>query len=131
MYNVTFQNIHVEEFSLTWYLEASIDEDDIGKGVTIDATAARTVKLAGDGDRVIGHLSTVEDRTVEGVLVGAVDLKGAFKMAYTGTAPVVGYGVQGSATAGVLKTSGAAAAAGEPIVVYVDTTNGYVEALFV
>lgn len=131
MYNVSFRNIHVEEFSLTFYLANGITIDDIGKGVTIDTTAARTVKLAGDGDRVIGHLGTVENRTTTDVLVGAVDLKGSFGMAYTGTAPSIGEGLQGSATAGVLKTSGAAAAAGEPIVVYVDTTNETVEALFV
>jgi len=131
MYNISFKNIHVEEFSLSFYLEASIVADDIGKGVTIDDSAARTVKLAGAGDRVIGHLSTVEDRTVDGVLVGAVDLKGSFSMAYTGTAPTIGQGVVGSATAGVLETSGAAAAAGQPIVVYVDAVNETVEALFV
>ncbi len=130
MFNVSFQNIHVEEFSFTFHL-SGIVADDIGKGVTIDTSAARTVKLAGDGDRVIGHLSTVEDRTVDGVVVGAVDLKGSYKMSYTGAAPAIGDGVQGSATAGLLKTSGAAAAAGEPIVVFVNTTDEYVEALFV
>lgn len=131
MYNISFKNIHVEEFSFAFYLEASTLETDIGKAVTIDDSAPRTVKLAGAGDRVIGHLSTVEDRTVEGVLVGAVDLKGSYSMAYTGTAPAIGEGVVGSATAGVLATSGAAAAAGQPIVLYVDTVNETVEALFV
>ena len=89
------------------------------------------MKLAGDGDRVIGHLSTVEDRTVDGVLVGAVDLKGSYSMYYTGTAPAIGEGVVGSATAGVLKTSGAEAAAGQPIVLYVDATAETAEVLFV
>lgn len=131
MYNVTLKNTHIEAFSFTFYLEAATLETDIGKAVAVDGTANNTVKLAGDGDRVIGHLSTVEDRTVEGVLVGAVDLKGGFSMPYTGTAPAIGEGVLGSATAGVLKTSGAAAVAGQPIVFAVDTTAETVEVLFV
>lgn len=131
MYNISFKNIHVEEFSFSFYLEASIVDTDIGKGVTIDVTAPRTVKLAGAGDRVIGHLSTVEDRTVDNVLVGAVDLKGSYSIPYTGAVPSIGDGVTGSATAGVLETTGAVAAAGEPIVLFVDTTAETVEALFV
>jgi len=131
MFNITFRNIHVEEFSFSFFLEASIVADDIGKAVTIDDSAARTVKLAGDDDRVVGHLSTVEDRTVEGVLVGAVDFKGGYSLPYTGAAPAIGEGVVGSATAGSVKSSGAAAVAGQPIVLFVDTTAQTVEALFV
>ena len=49
-------------------------------------------------------------------ILKSVTLKGGFSFPFTGTAPALGEGLVGSATAGVTKSSGAAAAAGQPIV---------------
>lgn len=55
-------------------LAAGITAADVGKAVTIDATAPNTYKLAGDGDVIRGRLEVVENRTNEGTLVGTVKL---------------------------------------------------------
>ena len=79
-----------DEFHYPFNLAAGIGSGDIGKAVSVDATADRTVKLAADDDVVLGKLVSVEDRTVEGTLVGAVALKGGFQ--FTKTAPAVAVG---------------------------------------
>lgn len=71
---VSLRGFHFEDFLLTFTLAAGITAADRGKAVSLGA-AANTVKLAGDGDVIIGRLETVEDRKVEGQLVGAVALK--------------------------------------------------------
>lgn len=55
-------------------LAAGITAADVGKAVTIDATAPNTYKLAGDGDVIRGQLQVVESRTNEGTLLGTVKL---------------------------------------------------------
>jgi hypothetical protein len=71
---VSLRGFHFEDFILTFALTAGITAADQGKAVSFGA-AANTVKLAADGDTIIGRLETVEDRKVEGSLVGAVALK--------------------------------------------------------
>ena len=71
---VSLRGFHFEDFHLTFTLTAGITALDVGKAVSLGA-AANTVKLAADGDTIIGRLATVEDRKVEGQLVGAVALK--------------------------------------------------------
>jgi hypothetical protein len=71
---VSLRGFHFEDFHLTFTLAAGIVAADVGKAVSFGA-AANTVKLAGDGDTIIGRLATVEDRKVEGQLIGAVALK--------------------------------------------------------
>ena len=66
-----------EKFHYPFYLKAGITTADIGKAVALD-TAANTVDLAAADEKIIGMLVTVEDRSVEGVLVGTVALKGGF-----------------------------------------------------
>lgn len=125
MINLTLKNLHVEEFAFAFYLEASITEDDLGKAVTVDDSAEMTVKLAGDGDVILGRLDTFEDRG--DFKIGAIQLKGGTAFTYTGTAPSVGHGLVGDAVAGTVKTTAAAAAAGQPIVFKVDTAKTEVE----
>ena len=71
-FNVSLRGFHFEDSLLTVNLASGITAADVGKAVTIDTTAANTFKLAGDGDHVMGRLEVVEDRKVEGQLVGTV-----------------------------------------------------------
>ena len=86
----------------TFVLDAAIVAADIGKAVSIKAGSANTVKLAGDGDLIVGNLFSIEDRTVEGVKVGTVSTRGGFLLNTTGVI-AVGDSVVGSATAGSVK----------------------------
>lgn len=84
---------------LPFNLAAGITKADEGKPVALDTSAANTVKIAGDGEQVIGRLTTVEIRTVEGIAVGTVERHGGFKFAISGTVnigdTVVGDGAGG------------------------------------
>ncbi|RWP44305.1 MAG: hypothetical protein E5X41_13090 [Mesorhizobium sp.] len=73
--NVTLRGFHWEVSSLTFNLATGITNDHIGRGVSIDTSGANKVKLAADGDTIIGRLASVENRTVEGSLIGAVELQ--------------------------------------------------------
>lgn len=85
---VSLRGIEHEEFHYPFNLASAVTADDVGKPVAIDATAANTVKVAGDGDVIVGKLVTYENRAIEGVKVGAVALKGGFKFTKSGTVAV-------------------------------------------
>jgi hypothetical protein len=68
----SLQGIIFDSTWLAYAVSGSVTVADLGKAVTLDTTAANTVKLAGDGDRIIGRLETLEARVVEGVTVGTV-----------------------------------------------------------
>lgn len=105
-FGVSLRGIVHEEFHYTFNIEATITSDDVGKPVTLDSAAARTVKLAGDDDVVIGILASFEDRTVEGTVTGAVALKGGFNVTgVSGHSIAVGDTVVGSATDGEVKAA--------------------------
>lgn len=94
---VSLQGIFIEPWMLTFNLAVGTVLADVGKAVTLDPTGANKVKLAGDGDNIIGRLETVEDRTIEGILVGTVSLQGALKLPKkTGETVNVGDQVQGA-----------------------------------
>ena len=99
---VSLRGIEHEEFHYPFNLAASVTADDVSKPVALDTTAANTVKVAGDNDTVIGKLVTYENRTIEGVKVGAVALKGGFKFGKSGVI-AIGDSVCGSATSGSVK----------------------------
>ena len=61
---------------LTFVLDNAIVENDEGKLVTQDKSAANKVKLCGDGDPILGKLFKYEERTVEQVKLGSVKLVG-------------------------------------------------------
>lgn len=92
---VSLRGMEHNEFHYPFNLAAGTTAADVGKPVALDATAANTVKIAGDGETVIGKLVVVENRAIEGVLVGTVALKGGFKFSTTGSV-VVGGSVQGA-----------------------------------
>lgn len=107
-FGVRLRGIHFEDWHLPFNLAAGITAGDVGKAVTLDATAANTVKLAGDGDAVLGRLEVVESRVQEGVLVGTVALKFAGVLPVkTGQVVAVGNTVVG-AGAGEVKAAATA-----------------------
>lgn len=79
---ISHEGIFIEEFQFPWNLASGIVAADVGKAVAIDTGADTTVKLAGDGDAIIGRLETFEDRVVEGIKVGAVSHAGGVKFPY-------------------------------------------------
>lgn len=94
---ISLRGIHVEDFHFPFYLASGITKADEGKAVTLDTTAANTVKLAGDGDPILGRLEVVEVRVGEGVNVGTVALKGGLKLPLKSAETVnVGDAVQGA-----------------------------------
>lgn len=74
MFPVSLNNFHFENWQFTFNLAAGITSAHVGKAVALD-TVANTVKLAADGDEIIGRLEQVEDRVQEGILVGTVSIK--------------------------------------------------------
>jgi hypothetical protein len=128
---ISLRGMTHEKFHYPFYLASGTVIGDVGKAVTLDSTAANTVKLAGDGDTIIGKLVTVEDRSVEGVLVGTVALRGGFRFTEVGSptyALAVGDSVIGAGSGLVKARLNAAANAkeaahNENIVVEVDGTN--------
>jgi hypothetical protein len=119
---VSLQGIEHDDFHYPFRLASGITSADVGKAVALDTTAANTVKLAGDGDTVLGKLVSVENRVTEGLLVGTVALKGGFRFAKVGTINV-GQTVVGSATAGSVK---AATTADHSTNFVVESGTGYV-----
>lgn len=83
----------------TFVLDDNITENDCGKAVMQDTSAANKVKLATAGAEILGRLETFENRVVEGVKVGAVKLIGGFELptAEAYAAPAVGDALVGAA----------------------------------
>lgn len=100
---ITLEGIEHEGHHLPVNLAAGIVAADIGKPLAIDTSAANTLKLVGDGEQIEAYLSTVEDRTVEGDLVGAAAFLFQKRFTYEGADPVFGDYLVGSATAGTVK----------------------------
>ena len=99
---VTLVGIPQQDFRFTFRLTAGMVAADIGKPVALSTAANNTVKLAGDGEVVIGRLLTYRNLTTEGIIVGTVELKGGFRCDTTGVV-AIGDSVVGSATAGAVK----------------------------
>jgi len=118
---VTYQ-FSFEDFTFTYYLKSTITAADVGKAVTIDATARNSVKLAGAGDPVFGRLETFEDRKQDGVKVGAISRKFRSKLPTSG-AVAVGDHVVGAATAGLVATG--AASVNDPRNYVIEVGNGF------
>lgn len=79
-FGVTLRGYEFPEWKFTFTLASGITTSDIGKAVALDTGAANKVKLAGDGDVIVGRLETVENRTQAGILVGTVSLKFADRL---------------------------------------------------
>ena len=81
-----------ETFIYPFYLTGSPVAADVGKAVSQDITAARSAKLAADGDVIIGELASVENRISEGVYVGSVAMKTGTRFTVKTGAPAVTLG---------------------------------------
>lgn len=131
---VSLRGIVPQDSIVTWNVSGTVDRSaDLNKAVSIDAAASNTVKLCADDSVILGILTSYEDRTIEGIKVGAIAHKGFFKVPYVNGAaalvPVVGHSVKGSATPGKVKP--VAAYVGPNIVTEVDTTNGFVTLMLI
>lgn len=89
---ISHRGLVQESFIYPYFLAAGIVAADVGKAVSVDTTAANTVKLAADGDVILGQLESVEIRTVEGVRVGSVATRGGFMFLRAAAAPAVTFG---------------------------------------
>lgn len=69
-----------EDSQLTVKLAAGTTSAHLGKAMSGDASADNTMKPAGDGDEIEGVLLSIEDRKVEGQLVGTVTFRFAKKL---------------------------------------------------
>jgi hypothetical protein len=56
----------LDDFIFTYNISGAVAQTDLGKAVTLDATADSSMKLAGDGDPIDGRLLTYEDRSQQG-----------------------------------------------------------------
>lgn len=74
---ISLSGLYSEDFLYPFLAASGISEASVGKAVTLDTTA-NTVKLAGDGERVIGKIVTFEDRVQDGVKLVTVATKGGF-----------------------------------------------------
>lgn len=90
-----------EDSIKTFNVSGGVTTADVGKAVTLDTTAANTVKIAGDGDVIIGRLEVVEVRSATQT-VGSVSLTGSFRLPIGANVVAVGDTLQG-ATGGVCK----------------------------
>jgi len=77
---VAMHGFEFEDSHLTVKLNSAITAADIGKALSQDTTADNTVKLAADGDIIVGVLSTFEDRTIEGQKIGTMKMRFASKL---------------------------------------------------
>lgn len=106
---VTLRGFEDEKYTFTWNISGTTVAADVNKAVSQDITADETAKLCADGEVILGQLRSFENRVQEGIQVGAVKMKGTMLFTYTGTAPVKGNSVVGSATPGVVKAAAASA----------------------
>jgi hypothetical protein len=105
---VSLRGLYHDDFQYPFLLATGITKADEGKAVALDASAANTVKLAGDGDRVIGRLEVVEIRVQEGINIGTVSIQGGLDYPVkAGETLVPGDSVLGSTVLGSLKKAGA------------------------
>lgn len=89
---VSLRGLKHDDFHYAFNLAAGITASDVGKAVALDASAPNTAKLAGDDEQIIGKLTTVEDRAIEGILVGTIELRGGFLFTKAAAAPAISVG---------------------------------------
>lgn len=125
MFAVSLNSILFEDDQMTYNLAAGITSAHVGRAVTIDATSPNTMKLAGDGDIIYGRLETVEDRSIEGQLVGTVARKFSGKLPVkVGESIDVGDAIVGAGS-GEVKAK-ATPAGWERTIAFMAAANGYV-----
>lgn len=107
---ISLKGIYHDDSAYTFLLASGITTADIGKAVTIDSTAANTIKLAGNQEVILGRLESVEERTAEGITVGTIICAGSFEFfidtdatASPDQTPAVGDFITGAALSGGAK----------------------------
>lgn len=76
--NVSLRGLYHEDAQYVFLGASGITVADEGKAVTLDSSAANTVKLAGNQDRILGRLEKVEVRAAEAVTIVTVSLQGGY-----------------------------------------------------
>ncbi|WP_419902123.1 hypothetical protein [Kiloniella sp.] len=107
---VTLLGFPQEDSQFTVNLASGITAEHIGRPLALDASAANTMKLASAGDVIVAALVSVENRTIEGVLVGTAALKFIEAFPVNTGAPgtlSIGDTVEGSGTGQVQTLGGA------------------------
>lgn len=96
---IVLEAFSMEDFTFTRYISGITDEesaDIVGHAVSLDTTAAGTVKLAADDDVIYGRVFQYEDRTQEGVKVVSVERKFVKRLPKTAAAIAIGASVVGA-----------------------------------
>lgn len=104
-FDTTLNGIVYPDFRITFKYNGTVDDGNVGKAATQDTTVANTVKLAGDGDEIIGRFFAQEDRAQQGGgKFATVSTKGGFTLPYkTGETIAVGDEVIGAGAGEVRK----------------------------
>ena len=119
---VTLKGLTHNDFHYTFNISGTVTASDIGKAVTQDADTANTVKLAGDGDEIIGRLEAYEDRTQEGLKLATVSLKGGLEFPVkSGETVAIGDSICGAGS-GLVKALAAATLPQGEVALVVDIT---------
>ena len=101
---VTLNGMVHPEFGYTFELDSSVTVNDIGLAVSMSDD--NKVIAAQDTKRIVGILFSYENRTQEGVKVGAVRTKGAWELPVkTGVTLAVGDSVVGGGDGKVAKSA--------------------------
>lgn len=120
---------YLENYQETFYISGAVTQADLGKAVSLDTTAEKTVKLAADGDAIVGRLEVLEARVQEGVTVATVSMKFIDWVPYAAAAtPAIGAAVEGAGNGEVDFALTADPAHNR--VVFIDTTNKRVHVHF-
>lgn len=132
---VTLEGLYDEDSAFTFNVTSTNGTPDRttspGLAVSLDPSAANSVQLAATGLPVLGALGSYEPRGLEGIAVGAVFLKGAFRFPFTGTL-AIGNSVVGSATPGSVKQGpNTGAFDGRTLVTEIDNASGTAVVLIV
>lgn len=80
---VSLRGITHDDFQYTFLVKTGGAKDAVEADAGVKAvsmhTVANTVKLALDGEKILGRLEVIEFRTAEGIVTGTVALKGGTK----------------------------------------------------
>lgn len=119
---VSLNGLYHEDFQYPFNLSGSVTSDDLGKPMSLDTSAANTAKVAGIGDAIIGRLETFEDRTIEGIKVGTIALRGGWRFPILDADPLAVGDTAVGAGAGKVKK---AATPNPAMNLVVEVTAGY------
>jgi hypothetical protein len=64
--NIVSYGFPIDDVRFTYNISGAVTQDDLGKALSLDTSANSTMKLAADGDKIVGRLETYEDRSQQG-----------------------------------------------------------------